>query len=173
MNLRQNEAFSHIALIITIIILLILAGGAIIFVFGKNGVFTKVTADEVEYNKNEVLEELNTMVTEVYLESYKTATSTEGASIDSLYNEEIVIEKLKEKEVIENYKNKDGIAIENKYYIAIENFKRDVTKSVLGENGSEKNVFVLELKDNEYIVNYYNSKEEVQTIGKLQIEQNI
>ena len=143
------------------------------FVFGNNGILTKVTEDEVEYNKTEVLEELNTIVTEIYLEVYKTATATEGATIDSLYNAEIVIQKLREKGIIQNYKNIDGKDIENKYYISVENFKRDVAKSGIGENGAEKNIYLLELKDDKLIVNYYDNKGEIQTIGDLQIEQNI
>lgn len=68
LELKSNFGITLIALIITIIVLLILAGVTFNVVIGENGMFGKANVAKEETNKNQVLEELKIKVLEVQTE---------------------------------------------------------------------------------------------------------
>ena len=57
--MKNNRGATILPLVITIIILLVLAGIALYFTIGENGVVKKVEDEEITFNKDEVLEGLN------------------------------------------------------------------------------------------------------------------
>ena len=64
----SNFGITLIALIITIIVLLILAGVTLNMVIGENGIFKKANSASLETNKSQALEELKLLVLEVQSE---------------------------------------------------------------------------------------------------------
>ena len=59
--MKQNNGLTLIALVITIIVLLILAGVSLALTIGNNGILSRATTVESTYNQSEVLEELKTL----------------------------------------------------------------------------------------------------------------
>ncbi len=66
----KNKGITLIALVITIIVLLILAGVSIALGIGDQGVITKSAKAELEVNKGDVLEQLKVYASELYLHAY-------------------------------------------------------------------------------------------------------
>ena len=52
--MKQNKGLTLIALVITIIVLLILAGVSIALTIGNDGILTKASTVELTYNQSEV-----------------------------------------------------------------------------------------------------------------------
>lgn len=161
-----------LALVISIAIIVAIIVYAVIFIWGKDGLVTKATVGEVEWNKHEVIEEINILLKPIYVEAHNASVES-GRSIDEFYNPNTIIIKLIEKNVIEPYKNIEGTVVENKYHIIVESLKGDISEYGKGENGSEKDIFVIEWGDNGYAINYYDVEGELQNIGPLEVVQEI
>ena len=172
--MRNKNGLTLIALVIAIMVIVVLAGVTLKLTIGNDGVLTRAQEVEIEYNKNEVLEELNEVIKEKYLQAYKESS---GKNISDYYNEEKVIEFFIEKGYIEKLKNLSNEEIDNKYFINISALKRNITKYSLGKNGSEgngKDLFYIDTTDSSaYLVNYVSPNGEVEEVGKLQIEQEL
>ena len=61
---RQNSGITLIALVVTIVILLILAGVTITMTLGQNGLFTRARAGVAAYNESEVRDDLSMLITQ-------------------------------------------------------------------------------------------------------------
>ncbi len=68
---REYKGVTLIALIITIIILLILAGITILMLTGENGILNKASTAKEENNKKTATEIMNLKITNTQIESYK------------------------------------------------------------------------------------------------------
>ena len=79
--MKTNKGLTLIALVITIIVLLIMAGVSISIAVGDNGVLTRAAKTEIEYNKGEVLESLNLFSSEYYLKRYEEAPEEQRAQV--------------------------------------------------------------------------------------------
>jgi len=79
--MKTNKGLTLIALVITIIVLLILAGVSISIAVGDNGVLTRAAKTEIEYNKGEVLESINMFAAEYYLKRYDEAPEDQRAQV--------------------------------------------------------------------------------------------
>ena len=110
---RKKQGITLIALIITIIILLILAGIGIATLTGENGLFTraqqaKEKTEEVQNNENGTLKEYATKIDE-----YVSGTSRDGASLE-------VFKKIEETSTVSTYSytgsEQEYIAPEDGYY---------------------------------------------------------
>ena len=64
--LKEQKGITLIALVITIIVLLILAGVSIAMLTGQNGILTKATTSKTETAKAEVMERINMELNAVY-----------------------------------------------------------------------------------------------------------
>lgn len=184
--MRRNEGKAFLKLLIVIVILAIIAFIAYKWAVGRDGIITKVTKDEEVYNKTEVLEEINSVITQKYLDVYSQATSKGENKIEEFYNADKVIEFLKgyksdengnvntEVEPTETKYIEDLAEEENCYYVIIENFKRDITSYGTGENDKNSSDYFFIKKDGEvYNLYYKNSNKEIEEIGVIQIEQSI
>lgn len=67
-RLRKNKGITLIALVITIIILLILAGITISMLFGENGLLNRATDATEEYSKSEVREKVELLLSEYVID---------------------------------------------------------------------------------------------------------
>ena len=66
--MKNNKGITLIALVITIIVLLILAGVSIAMLTGGNGVLTKATEAQVQNARGEAVDRINTALNGVYAE---------------------------------------------------------------------------------------------------------
>ena len=86
----SDKGVTLVALVITIIILLILAGVSISFVIGDNGILTRATTVELEYSKTEIEEKFEMIVNDKLMESYSLA-QTDNSDLSNHYKESILI----------------------------------------------------------------------------------
>ena len=93
--MRNNAGKAFVQLIIIIAILVVIGFVAYKAAVGRDGIIRKVTTEEEKYNKTEVLEEINFMITEKYLDAYGKATAGGENKIEQFYNNEKVIAYLK------------------------------------------------------------------------------
>ncbi len=87
--MKNNKGITLIALVITIIVLLILAGVTIAMLSGDNGILTKASkavedTDEAD-KKEEVSRAINELMTEYYDAKYVSNTLTDSAQTSSQY----------------------------------------------------------------------------------------
>ena len=74
-NLKLVNGITLISLVITIIVLLILAGVTLKIVLGDSGIFSKAQIAKEETNKNQATEVINLKITNVQIDTYaKTQT---------------------------------------------------------------------------------------------------
>lgn len=184
--MKKENGLTLTALVITIIILLILAGISLKFVLGENGVIKQATTVEEKYNKSEVLEELNLLITEKYLDAYNKYTKAgKNATLDQYYNIEKVIKFLKGYsggETGNDYQIQDTkviiedlIGSTDKYFIRIAELNRDISSYAKGKNeeNSKDFFFIKKESDEVYKVYYRNLKREDEEIGMLQFHPQV
>lgn len=167
----KSKGSNLLFLIISILILIGVIATIVYFTVSKDGAVTKVVEEEKEYNNEEVIEELDLIIRKKYIEIFN-SSSENRVSIEQVYDSTAVINKMLEDNTLEKYVEIDEEGnkkeIENKYFIKVSNLKMDIT-SGKGENGSAKDVFIVEKKQDsdEYVVKYYDYKTEIQEIGSL------
>ena len=129
--MKQKNGITLIALVITVIVLLILAGISIIAISGENGVLTKSIQAKETHKVAELEEKLKLIATEEQVKN--------NGSIDL----ESYIQNLKEKnlpEVNSIEKQADGsyqIYMENKYMFEIKQVGNSIQISYMGKNDEE------------------------------------
>lgn len=184
--MKKERGLGLISLAIIIIILLILAGVAFKLILGSDGVLEKVTTEEVEYSKTEVLEELNLIIREKYLDAYNKAIEKgKTNNIEQYYTSDKVIKFLKGYsggESGEDYSIQDAkVIIEDlvnstdMYYIKISELNFDISNYGKGDNKENSKDFFFIKKQSEeiYKVYYKNVKGEDEEIGELDIKPEI
>ena len=162
----KNRGVTLIALIITIIILLILAGISLTALVGDNGILTRAASVEEEYSKGELEEQLTMLINEKLVDAYeKINQNTETSEdISTQFNEEILINYLTDPnsdgsdddayieieynaEVISPVKTAEdeSFVLYDAYYIYATRIASSLDTIGIGENdGTLKNVFILE-----------------------------
>lgn len=184
--MRSNEGKVFLKLLIVLAVLAVIAFIAYRWAVGRNGIIRKVTKDEEEYNKTEVLEEINSVITQKYLSVYSKATSKGENKIEQFYNADKVIAFLKgytsdeegnintEVEPTETKYIEDLKGEENCYYVIIANFKRDITSHGMGENDeNSKDYFFIKKDGDIYNLYYKNVEKQIEEIGKIEIEPSV
>ncbi len=183
--MRKENGLGLISLAIIIIILIILVVITFKVVLGDDGVIDKVTTEEVEYNKTEVLDELNLIITEKYVDSYKKGTKGGENKLEQYYNPEKVIKFLEGYsggETGEDYTTKDSkviiedlVGTTDMYFIKVSELNEDITSYGQGENveGSKDFFYIKKESEEVYKVYYKNVKGEDEEIGPLNLEPEI
>ena len=158
--------------LISLIIIAAIIGVSVYFVVFRDGNVMNVVNVELEYNNEEVVEELNLAIRKEYIEIYTKATENKIA-VDSIYTSDLVLSNFVDKDIIEKYveydeENDTSKEIDNKFYVVVNNLKMDITAGK-GENGSGKDIFTIEknMETGVHEVMYYNSKQEATKIGEL------
>lgn len=160
----KENGFAYQILILIIIIIIAVAGVVINKVIGKNGVLNQVAKVETEYDKEDVLEKINYKITQKFIEINNEAKAS-GRNISEMYNSDVVIEYLKQSLIIEETQDENGNFQEGIYLINIEKLKED------NQEIKVQGTFKLEKIEDKYMVVYYDSEENEEEIGELQIQQ--
>lgn len=183
--MKKNNGLSWVALTVIIIALIGFAGVTCELILGDDGVVEKATKEEAKYNKSEVLEELNLVITENYLSSYKKATKEGKNNLEKFYNTEKVIKYLKGYsggETGEDYSVQDSkviiedlVGTTDMYFVRVTELNKDITSFGKGENKQDSKDFFYIKKESEevYKVYYRNSDLEDEEIGVLQFKPEV
>lgn len=159
--MEKNQGLTMISLVITIIVLLILAGVSINLIIGDNGILTRATTVEVTFNKSEVIEEINILATEKYLEAYNKASAAgDVGNFQNYYNPTKVIYFLlgkdddgndvtDAKKYIEPLGGYTDTNDDTRYFIIVRSLSRSVERYGKGDNNVDNNdyFFIRATKD--------------------------
>ena len=163
--MNRENGFAYQVLILIIIIIIAIAGVIINKVVGKNGLVDKAVAVEQEYKKEDIVEKINYLVTQKFIELNNQAKG-ENKSISEVYNANVIIEYLKQNFIIEETYDEEGNFQEGIYLINIDKIIED-EKEVAQMTGK----FQLEKRDDKFFVIYYDENDDSQELGELQIQQ--
>lgn len=192
--------------ILSIIICLLIAIGIIYIAhkstLGEDGIVTKASNVEIEYNKREIINIFKSTITEKYLSCYNETKADNSKKLVDLYSEEVAISYLKEKGYLEYYffseyneqtgkykydeekqESEDDNTLKRNdvFYIKLNSQNSDITQYGKGakynNNDINKNdVFLLEKKQDEegiYKLIYYNLNGQAEEIGILDFKEPI
>ena len=84
--LKNNKGITLIALVITIIVLLILAGVSIAMLTGNNGILTQANSAKDNTEKAEVVDRVNMAIQAAYADSLEKGTKFDASAIVAQYN---------------------------------------------------------------------------------------
>ena len=163
--MNRENGFAYQLLVLIIIIIIAIAGVLINKLVGKNGMINQVAEVENKYSKEDVLEKINSKVTQKFIELNNTAKEN-NQNISDLYNADVVIEYLKQNLFIQEEKDEEENVIENIYLINVEKLYDD-EESEIKISGT----FQLEKKEDKFFVIYYDENENEEEVGELQIQQ--
>lgn len=171
----NNEGSSLLSLVITIIILIAIAGVGVFLTVGEEGIITQAGDEQIKYNETEVLEQLNSILTQKYIDDYHKES---GNNMDKYYNNEEIIKFLMENKYIEDYYEVEKEEkTENKYYILVENLKANIKQYGFGKNGNNggngKDLFFLQKEDSKFFVYYITKDGESEEIGELEVQKDL
>lgn len=170
--MRKEDGLSAIALIIIIVILVVIAT----FAFNKvQNVVDDLKETDVEYNKTEIVEKLNLIVKEKYVKDYKFAQEN-NKKIEEVYNPDIVINYLLEKNYIEQLKDINDRLVQDEYYINANSLNSDIATQVINENGSNSNgtkVFKVKKIDEKYMIYFVDKYGDQTEIGELNMSPEV
>ena len=126
--MKKQDGLSHIAMVIIIVVLVIIGFVAYKFLMGKEGLIQEIVVEEENFSQKEVLEEINKMVTEKYLEIYN---ANPGGNIEASYNTDVIVSFFEEKGLLSTTDSnitydEDGYRV---YEIDINKLNRDVSKN--------------------------------------------
>ena len=168
-NLKKQKGITLIALVITIIVLLILAGVSIAMLTGDNGILTQATNTKVEQSHGSVREGIALAYNEYQIE-INTASNKKLASITT-----VQIQGKEENALVNNYSSFLDFLVQKRYVtldeadetIGIINVAALTGSSQSLGKGTETDVYKVEEENGMYVVNYYdeyNQKEEIWSI---------
>lgn len=187
----NNKGITLIALVITIIVLLILAGVSISIMMGDNGIVTKATTVELEYSKAEIEEKFEMLVNDKLMEAYASIQNS-GTDISNFYKESILIPNFIESGYITADTTSNtvsdllgemtGTPLYSRYIINVNVLSDKVDLYGKGTSIETGDIFTLEVKTDEagkstgeYDVKYYensDSEGEILTTFSLYLSNN-
>ena len=168
-KLKQTKGITLIALVITIIDLLILAGVSIAILTGQNGILTQANNAKIEQAHGSVREGIALAYNEYQIE-INTASNTKLASTET-----VTIQGKEERILANTYSSFLDFLVQKGYAtldeedatIGIINVKALTGSSQALGNGMDTDVYKIEEENGMYVVNYYdkdNQKEEIWSI---------
>lgn len=162
----EENGIAYQIIVLLIIVVIAIAGVVINKIVGKDGVLNRVAEVETEYSKEDVLEKINYVVTQKFIEINNEAKAN-NRNISEMYNSDVVIEFLKQNLIIEEIYDETGNVQEGVYEINVNKLKNE------DENINIVGVFRLEKVETQYKVVYYDEENHPQEVGELQIQQTI
>ena len=169
-KLKQVKGITLIALVITIIVLLILAGVSIAMLTGQNGILTQANNAKVEQSHGAVREGIALAYNEYQIE-INTASNTKLASTETVQIQG------KEEKALASYSSFLDF-LESKGYIkegttdVLNVEKLTGGKQALG-NGTDTDIYKIEEQDGSYVVNYYNEEGTPEEIWSIANNDNV
>lgn len=194
--MKKETRNKIIATLLSVIVVGVILGVAYNAIMGRDGLIAKTSSVEIEYDKGVVLERLTELIKEKYMAAYNEAKTIADKKIEDLYNTDVGISYLVEKNVIEYYwfskyddkcdiydyikdnEKTDGQKRDDCFWINVNNIEQVKTigkGSKYDENVNQNmnDVFLIEkVSENEvirYEVNYYNAKSQKEFVGNLEI----
>ena len=170
-KLKQAKGITLIALVITIIVLLILAGVSIAMLTGQNGILTQANNAKIEQAHGSVREGIALAYNEYQIE-INTASNTKLAS-----TEQVQIQGKEEKALASyssflDFLSQKGYADSSTGIINVEALTG--SRQSLGNGTGSSDVYKIEENGGNYEVNYYDINETPQQIwsveGKIELE---
>lgn len=168
---NSNKGITLIALVITIIVLLILAGVSIATLTGENGVLTKATKAKEQQSHAQVKEAISLAYTE-YQMMLSTGSKEEVKPLAKVASREVTkiaqttsqnkipgtfMEFLQEKKYI----NESGV-VKTEELLG--------SKAALGNGSGDKDVYKIEEQENKWVLNYYDTKGEAEELWSTGIK---
>jgi hypothetical protein len=164
--MKKNEGLSIIVLILISIMILVGVGFAANWAWNK---ISEVREADTEYNKEEVVSNLNMLIKEKYFFEYKYA-SENHVDFSELYTTEKVIQSLIDNGHIEQLKDINDNLVADQYYIHPETLKSDFSENEINENGSDSNgtkLFKLKKIDERFMIYFVDKYGEEEELGEL------
>jgi len=147
---KESKGITLIALVVTIIVLIILAGISINLILGDNGIITKAKETKETYIKAEIKEKIQLALAEIQIEAFKeqvNLTLEDISKKDGKYN-------IKNKiETIEWEENVNCLGILDGYYFNID----EKFQVFIGDSVTDLNVSIINIEGNEIQENTYSS----------------
>ena len=167
-KLRGRQGITLIALVITIIVLLILAGVSIAMLTGQNGILTQANNANIQQSHAAVREGISLAYNEWQIE-LKTSSSTRVASTDvvSIQGKEKKTESGTSTTFLDFLVSKNYVDATTKI-INVENLTG--SKQSLGNGTGTEDVYILEEDDSNYKVVYYENSTTTTEISTIQKE---
>ncbi len=164
-KLKQAKGITLIALVITIIVLLILAGVSIAMLTGQNGILTQATNAKVEQSHGAVREGIALAYNEYQIE-INTASNTKLASTETVQIQGKEEKALASYSSFLDFLSQKGYANSSTGIIDVEALTG--SRQSLGNGTGSSDVYKIEEQDGSYVVSYYtedNQKEEIWSIA--------
>ena len=174
-KMKNNKGITLIALVITIIVLLILAGVSIAMLTGQNGILTQAQNANIEQSHAAVRDSIALLYNE-----YQIQINT--GSITKLASAEKVTIPAKEEKALANASmtfldflkggNSQGIS-----YIKVDTDNIIDVEVLTGSrqslgNGTETDIYKIEEENGSYVVNYYDKDNQKEEIWSMNISSN-
>ena len=164
---KRERGITLIALVITIIVLLILAGVSIAMLTGENGILTQANKSKIEQSHGAVREGISLAYNEYQIE-------INTASNEKIASTETVIVKGEEEKALATTNTTFLQFLSSKGYIKegttdvlnVENLTG--SKQALG-SGEDTDIYKIEEENEKYIVNYYDEKGTPEQIWNISI----
>ena len=164
-KILKEKGITLIALVITIIVLLILAGVSIAMLTGQNGILTQANNATIQQSHGAVREGIALAYNEYQIEM-NTANNTKLASTETVQIQGEEEKALASYSSFLDFLNSKGYIKEGTTDV-LNVEKLTGSKQALG-NGTDTDVYKIEEENGKYIVNYYDDKgtpEEIWSIG--------
>ena len=173
-NLKNKKGITLIALVITIIVLLILAGVTIATLTGDNGVLSNATKAKTEDAHSSVKEAISLAYSEyiMELEASKTGETTKIASTQNMKIKGIEKHVLASEKGIGTFKDflKGKGYIDNNGVINVEKLIGSSLSTGKGNITEKKDVYILEETEDSYTLKYYDDKGSTKETPLWQVE---
>ena len=175
MKMKNNEGITLIALVITIIVLLILAGVSIAMLTGQNGILTQAQNANIEQSHATIRDSIAILYIEYQIQ-INTGSTTKLAS-----TEKVTIPAKEEKALANismtfldflkggNSQGINYIKVDTDNIIDVEALTG--SKQSLG-NGTETDIYKIEEENGSYVVNYYDKDNQKEEIWSMNISSN-
>lgn len=173
--MKKGAGLSILYLLITIVILILIAGFIGNKIFGKDGIVEKYKETENEYNKAEIVDILNQVVREKYVLDYSYAIENK-LNPEEYCAPENLFKYLLDCNYIEQLKDIKDNLVQDQYYIIPESLHGDLIINRINENGSESNgtkVYKIKKLENKYMIYFVDKYGEEEELGELVLNPEI
>ena len=164
-KILKEKGITLIALVITIIVLLILAGVSIAMLTGENGILTQANNAKVEQSHGAVREGIALAYNEYQIE-INTASNTKLASTETVRIQGREEKALASYSSFLDFLNSKGYVREGTTDV-LNVEKLTGGKQALG-NGTDTDIYKIEEQDGNYIVNYYDKDGTLEEIWSIE-----
>ena len=170
MKTKKNEGITLIALVITIIVLLILAGVSIAMLTGQNGILTQANNAKIEQSHAAVRDSIALLYNEYQIQ-INTGSTTKLASTETVQipgkEEKILADtSLSFIEFLQGQNSQNKNYLKGDSIINVEALTG--SRQALG-NGTDTDIYKIEEENGSYVVYYYNADNQKEKIWNVNI----